>query len=200
MTTVIGICGAANAGKGTVASLFPNRIEISFADPLYAMLSAMTGHGVERLKDRRFKEEVVPWLGKSPRQLLQTLGTEWGRGMVRDDVWIVIGRRKIAGAIARLETLSSPSYVVIPDVRFDNEAQVIRDEFGGVVWEVVRPGAETCVSHSSEAGISRHLIDRTIRNDGSLAALEAAVRGSLNATLKDIRGSISSDRRTGCAP
>lgn len=192
---VVGITGAAGAGKGTVASMLGWH-EVSFADPLYDMISVMTGYSVEQLKDRQFKEQVIPWLGKSPRQLLQTLGTEWGRDVVAKDVWRKIAARRIRNA--------GVSCVAIPDVRFDDEADMIHEEFGGVVWEVVRPDAPTCVGHVSEAGISRDRIDRTLVNGGSLdefrEVVQAAAAGLANATMKDImRGSERDRRIKGCA-
>lgn len=195
---VVGVTGAAGAGKGTVASMLGWH-EVSFADPLYDMISVMTGYSVEQLKDRQFKEQVIPWLGKSPRQLLQTLGTDWGRDTVAKDVWRKIGVRRIEVAYLR-----GVSCVVVPDVRFDDEADLIHDEFGGVIWEVTRPGADTCVSHVSEAGISRRLIDRTLVNGGSLdefrEVVQAAAASITNATMKDIlRGSERDRRIKGCA-
>lgn len=187
--TVIGLCGAANSGKNTVASLL-GFMEVSFADPLYRMLAEMLDVSVESLRDRTTKERVISWLGKSPRQLLQTLGTEWGRGMVADDIWVRLAMREINKTEAN---------VVVTDVRFGNEAEMLKREFGAVIWKVERPGAATCVGHSSEAGISPHLIDRIIVNGGDLACLERAVREALNATLKDTSEGQNRDRRACCA-
>jgi hypothetical protein len=106
--------------------------------------------------------------------MLQSLGTEWGRGMVHDEIWIRITMER-AG-----EHLTVGRSVVITDVRFDNEAQAIVDA-GGEVWRVTRPGwrclAEEAAAHQSEAGVSDHLITRIIDNSGSLDDL----RGELSA-------------------
>jgi hypothetical protein len=200
--TIIGLCGAANAGKNLVARLVQPDATIAFADPLYEALSVMLGIPVATLQDRVFKEQVIPWLGKSPRQMLQTLGTEWGRGMVNPGIWLILAQRRIEAAVA-----SGAKSIAITDVRFDNEAELIR-RLGGTVAQVVRPGAPTCVRHSSEGGISRHLIDATIENKGSIGDLHAAVQCLLilreaagqNATLKDITEGDYRDRRVeGCA-
>jgi len=170
---LIGLCGPAGAGKNTVADFITDSnggpfAQIAFADPLYECVSAITGLSVSRLKDRGVKEAVIPWLGKSPRQLLQTLGTEWGRGTVHPEIWIRIAMERAAQHL----TFNG---VVITDVRFDNEAQAIIDA-GGEVWKVARPGwrclADTSATHSSEAGVSDHLITRTIDNSGSLDDLK----------------------------
>ncbi len=191
---VVGITGAAGAGKGTVASMLGWH-EIALADPLYDMIAKMTGCAVEQLKDRQFKEQVIPWLGKSPRQLLQTLGTDWGRGMVSKDVWLKIAAHRIRFA----GWGEGRACIAVPDVRFDDEAEMIREEFGGVIWEASRPGAATCVGHVSEAGISRRLIDRTLVNAGTLdefrEVVQAAAASLANATMKDIAGGSNRDGR-----
>ena len=166
---LVGLCGAAGAGKNTLADFLTDSsggpfVQIAFADPLYECVSTITGLPVARLKDRDVKEAVIPWLGKSPRQLLQTLGTEWGRGTVHPEIWIRIAMER-AGKWLEFNS------VVITDVRFDNEAQAIVDA-GGEVWCVTRPGwrclVDAAAAHSSEAGVSDHLIARTIDNSGSL--------------------------------
>lgn len=166
---VIGITGRAGAGKNLAASLVPGGTVIQLADPIYDMLAVMLGVSVEQLRDREFKESPVPWVGKSPRELLQTLGTEWGRNTIRQDLWIVVARRRIAEL---LEAGRGP--VVVADVRFDNEADMIRAS-GGVIWKIFRGASPDAGGHSSEAGISPHLIDRTIFNTGTVADLRTAV-------------------------
>jgi hypothetical protein len=170
---LIGLCGAAGAGKNTVAELLTDSdgctfMQIAFADPLYECVSTITGLPAARLKDRVVKETVIPWLGKSPRQLLQTLGTEWGRGTVHPEIWVRIAMERAA------QHLTVNRCVVITDVRFDNEAQAIIDA-GGEVWRVERPGwrclAAEAATHQSEAGVGDHLVARTIDNSGSLDAL-----------------------------
>lgn len=163
---LVGLHGRANSGKDTVAALLPATRSIGFADPLYGALSAILDVDVETLKDRDFKEAEIPWVGKSPRQMLQSMGTAWGREMIREDIWLLIARRRIE---------AGGSFVVVRDVRFDNEAEMILG-MGGEVWEIDRPGAETCVPHASEGGISRDLVSRVIRNTGTLRDLADAVR------------------------
>ncbi len=167
---LIGLSGAAGSGKNTVAELLGFR-QTAFATPLYKMLAALTGLPVRDLQNRATKETPIGWLGKSPRELLQTLGTEWGRNLVAEDVWVRATLQEIAPWLAAGER------VAITDVRFDNEAAAVRTA-GGRVVRVVRPShgclASDAARHSSEAGISSHLIDAWIENTGSLDALKAA--------------------------
>jgi len=165
---IIGIAGRAGAGKNTVADMIPGAAVFGFADPLYEGLAAMLGVPEDMLRSRRNKETPLAWLGKSSRELMQTLGTEWGRGMVAEDIWLRIAKR-------RIETYGGT--IVFSDVRFDNEAEWIRNQ-GGEVWLVER-GQEARHTHSSEAGISHHLIDRVIDNRGPLEQTRMLVEMAL---------------------
>ena len=143
---------------------------MAFADPIYSMLSAMTGMSVDELKDRDAKEEPIEWLSRSPRFLLVTLGTEWGRDVVHPDLWVRIAARRLDALEARgIET------VVVSGVRFVNEVDLIHSR-GGEVWRIDRPGTDRMSGgHRSEYGLSASLVDRVILNDGTRDDLRAAV-------------------------
>ena len=167
---LIGLCGPAGAGKNTVAELLIDSDrcsfhQMAFADPLYECISVITGISVAGLQKRDVKEAVIPWLGKSPRQMLQSLGTEWGRDSIHPEIWVRIAMER---AVPHLATGRG---VVVTDVRFDNEAQAII-KAGGEVWKVTRAGWQcldaSTAAHQSEAGVSERLIARTIDNSGSL--------------------------------
>lgn len=169
---IIGLCGAAGSGKTTVGDLIcglADATQIAFADPIYDAVSAITGLSRRQLADRSLKEQPIEWLGRSPRELLQTLGTEWGRNIVHDEIWIRRAMKRASEA---------RGLVVITDVRFDNEADAIH-RAGGDVWQVRRPGAGIPGGHSSEAGVSDHLIDLRIDNHGTVCDLAAAVYAAL---------------------
>ena len=167
---IIGLCGAAGSGKNAAAYHLCRRYaakQYAFADPLYAAVSVITGLSVLELQDRGRKERPLEWLGASPRRLLQTIGTEWGREMIHPMIWIMATLRRIDS--------SESLYHVITDVRFENEAEAIHER-GGVVWRIVRPGAGLRGDdggHSSEAGLPDSCVDDEVLNDGDLAVLDA---------------------------
>jgi hypothetical protein len=81
---VIGIAGRARAGKSTAAELLlrigAGRYLYSFADPIRAMLKAGLDIDLDSPYWQMRKEDPLSdFGGHSPRSLMQTLGTEWGR-------------------------------------------------------------------------------------------------------------------------
>lgn len=140
---LIGLHGAAGCGKDTVAEILCATQEfrsVSFAEPLIDMLVAGFRVSKSYFTDRNLKEIQIPELcGKSPRQLMQTLGTEWGRNYVDCDVWVKIADRKID--YLRKLAAAGNAYIegiVATDVRFQNEYDYIRNH-GGTIWHIHRP-------------------------------------------------------------
>lgn len=168
---LIGIAGKARSGKDTVAAMLAARgfERYAFAQPLKQGVRAMFGLA-EAHTDGEWKEDVLPWLGRSPRYLMQTLGTEWGRQLVAEDVWLRLADQRWKNC-----QLGMARGLVISDVRFDNEAEWVRD-LGGEVWHIMRHRAEAVQAHASEAGVFYDPCrDQLISNDGSLSDLERAV-------------------------
>ncbi len=158
MARLIGLTGPARCGKSTVASILEGAgfVSYAFADPIKDGLAAML-HGLgdevaEHLEDHDHKETEIDGLGVSPRYLMQTLGTEWGRERVRADLWVLT----LAARIARDRRADWIPDICIADVRFANEAKWVLSQPGGEVWRLVRPGFENRVRpHESEAGEPR---------------------------------------------
>lgn len=171
---VIGLTGDIGAGKDTVAGflLHSKGLDVlSFADPLYEMAAIVTRLPKVDLKDRAVKDHVIPHLGVSPRTILQTLGTEWGRNYLMKDIWIKHIDHRMGRRVALDEIVGQPTLgFVIPDVRFQNEVDYIH-HLGGEVWRIDRLDNPHKVSteHSSESGV--HGIDRIIFNNGDLDTL-----------------------------
>lgn len=165
---LIAIAGPAGVGKSTVAqalcelgrsSGLPTFNRLRFAGPLKDMLIAL---GLTRNQvDGDEKETSCELLcGNTPRDAMRTLGTEWGRGMIGEDVWVRAAMRHVQGR------LYSGYSVVIDDCRFNNEAEAVH-EMGGVVVLLTRSGVQSSSTHASEAGIRSSLIDFPVANDGT---------------------------------
>jgi len=165
---IIGLTGAAFAGKDT-AGLYLAKAHhfavFAFADPIRDGLRAMLD-----LTDNDFrpenKEKVIAWVGKSPRQLMQSLGTEWGRDGIDQAIWTKHMAQRIAMAN------KSGDDVVITDVRFKTEAALI-NRMGGEVWRVLRPNSETTEhrGHRSEIEGKEISHDRILMNNGTVEEL-----------------------------
>ncbi|WP_441295042.1 hypothetical protein [Luteibacter sp. 9135] len=61
--------------------------------------------------------------------------------------------------------------VVFSDVRFENEAQMIRST-GGTIVHIERSGAEAVSAHASEQGVAQQSDDLRFDNSGALGAMQ----------------------------
>lgn len=177
MSLLIGLTGNARTGKTTTAqhlSLEHGFECYAFADPMRDALMAMFQLSPEDFEGDA-KEQPVDWLGRSPRQLMQLLGTEWGRHMISANLWVEVAEQHL-NAIANA-TFPTPSFV-ISDVRFENEADFIRRR-GGVIVHLLRFEAPKVNAHVSEAGVSLHKDDLVLMNNGDLAGLYSQIEGLL---------------------
>ena len=154
---LIGIAGKARSGKDTAAQYLLNILgadwySASFADPMKEMLNVIgvdTGDG--------FKDLPVNQYGVSTRHMLQTLGTEWGRNLIDSNFWVDV-----------FANMNAYQCVIVPDVRFENEAELIR-EFGVLICIEGRGGIEG--GHISERKLQYDDRDIYIDNRGSLSEL-----------------------------
>ena len=107
----------------------------------------------------------------SPRHMMQTLGTDWGRNMVHQNLWVDVTRARLARYVR------ADADVVIDDCRFPNEAEMILgdDRWKGSVIQVVRPGVEATLQHASEGALKGFPFTATIVNDGSMFDLRVKV-------------------------
>jgi hypothetical protein len=169
---VIAFAGAAGSGKDTAADYlvkYYGYARCAFAEPLKAALNAMFGWTMEQWNDREWKESVIPDIGKSPRQMAQTLGTEWGRELVNRDLWLKLAYRKLEQAHN-----SGVAGIVFTDCRFPNEAQFVI-ECGGSVLHISRPALRAVSSHVSEQTLPSNLVTDAVLNDGGIIDLWSKV-------------------------
>lgn len=160
MNTIIGIAGRAGSGKDTVADRMVQDHafrKMSMARPLKDGMAAM---GFPEPANRDDKERLIPGFTFTWRQAAQKLGTEWGRGL-DGEIWTKVMERILL-------TLSGP--VVISDIRFDNEADMIRG-MGGKILHLSGRQADLggAAAHASEAGVTvLPSQDAMIDNSGDL--------------------------------
>lgn len=168
---IIGITGRKRSGKTTLAtalaaSLSPPAAILAFADPLRSMLyrldpfvlhatdpgivaplsRVIDAYGWEGVKDSPYGPEV--------RRLLQRLGTD----AVRTEdphFWVhSLDERRFA--------LPPHTHVIIPDVRFHNEAA-----YCDYVFRVDRPSDGPSADHHISEDVDTLPADTVITNDGT---------------------------------
>ena len=220
---LIGLVGEPGVGKDEAALGLASLgyVRVSLADPLREALLALNPTiragfftGYAPLADY---VRIEGW-GKAKklpevRRLLQRMGTEAGRGIHGEDCWVEIARKRI---------LSQTSSVVVTDVRFPNEAAMIRD-LGGRLVRIRRPGVACVNNHASElhydeiecddtwvnsttADLWRANVRRWVRawmptNEGEHGRTEAAESPADTQgreTTPDARPTLATARRVGC--
>jgi len=174
---LIGLTGLARAGKDSVADLLQAKhgfVKYAFAKPLKDGVKVMFGLTDDHVYGH-LKEVIHPLYGVSPRQMMQWAGTEFGRSLVNPNCWII-------RAGQAYDILEHDAYgMVISDVRFENEADFIRQR-GGMIVHISRKAADAIkMDHASEGGVVPMTGDWFIDNNGSIDELEFKVDALLNA-------------------
>lgn len=181
----IGFCGPAGAGKSTAAWRLVQRwrfTRVRFAGPLKAMMLAL-GLDPEQV-DGGLKEVPTPLLcGRTPRQAMQWLGTEWGRDLIGESLWIAAWQAAVERVPLQKPWRDRANLIVADDVRFANEAAAIRDR-GGLVVRIERHGAGS-MSGGEHASERREFApDMVVQNSAELAAFHAEI-DALAISLRD---------------
>ncbi|MEM7706588.1 MAG: hypothetical protein AAF358_13600 [Pseudomonadota bacterium] len=172
---LIGITGKARSGKDTVAAYLAQRHgfrHLSFAGPLKAACAAALGIDLDTFLSLP-KEELIEGRSFSPRVMMQRMGTEGFRHQLDDRFWLDTMELHLACYVP-----ASATGVVISDVRFDNEADWIRER-GGEVWHLYRPDAASVAAHASELGVRFAAGDTEIQNSRTVEALYEAADACL---------------------
>jgi hypothetical protein len=134
----IGLSGLAQSGKTTAANYLEKHYGYTrqhIAEPLRAMLRTllhrfgMKDAEIDRYLTGDLKEEIIPCLGVTSRWAQISLGTEWGREQIGDDLWA----RLWAHEASRFSAPMNDS------VRFPNEETAIRN-MGGATILIRREG------------------------------------------------------------
>lgn len=174
---LIGIHGLAGSGKDTSARFMADHAAsglglpcrtYAFAEPIKLMLSVGLGIPLDNFHDRDIKEAPSIY-GPTHRELMTIIGTDAVRNMINKDAW---------GIRAQIEIdkhKDERGVMFVTDVRFENEADLIRGA-NGVVVHIQRPGLVGS-GHESEAGVKAQDGDYVIVNDGGLDELRSKSRG-----------------------
>ena len=166
--TVIGITGKMMSGKDTLANFLHFAFSDSritwFAYPMKQMMIDYFGFTKKDLYDSESKKEFNSFWGMTNREALQKIGTDCFRNNFHKDTWL---------KTMEVNIIQDPKpLIIIPDVRFPNEAQLI-NSLGGVVIKLNRPNniTENYTQHVSETSIDHINADVTIQNDADLVTL-----------------------------
>lgn len=172
--TLIGLAGNIGSGKSAAAGMIPGAHHVQWADPIYRGLAAMLDIPEDVLRDPAAKGDALSHatLNVVPRNLLRTLGTEWGRELVHPDIWV----RLTVARIAKVHACTGRDVFAICGTRFANEMTTVRDN-GGEVWWIDRPGTEQG-PHTSDRTLVREQCDRVLVNDGTMDQLRQRVLGA----------------------
>jgi len=204
---IVAFSGKRGSGKDAAADVLAREFgfaRVALAEPLKTFLTTVLGLPDDDLRvwgPSGMREETIPSVGRSVREMLQTLGTEWGRESVHPDLWIdCLLRRCASYERESLDVLRAGGSVfddakrmgryhdrfVVTDVRFPNEVRRLRER-GGVVVRLRRPSAEQSDAaslHASETALDAmpdDAFDRVVMNDGTLDDLAERVRCAVGA-------------------
>jgi hypothetical protein len=172
MIKLIGLTGKARSGKDTIGD-YLNTLgyqPYAMAKPIKEACRAIFNWDDEHLYGD-LKEVLDPLYEITPREAMQKLGTEFGRDMINARLWELRASSEI----------SDSNYLVITDIRYDNEARLVLNH-GGIVIHVERENRDEIkgvANHPSEHGVSPNLITTTITNNGTLDALYHKVVNAL---------------------
>lgn len=175
LPNLIGISGALNSGKDSVAKIMlellweKDRLPIwkikKFAEYLKDMCLGLCQ--VPDFEHREYKNRLCDEWGMTGREVLQTVGSLF-RDHFDKDVWVKLLFRGF---------YPDDEYCkwIISDLRYANEFDAIKSR-GGICIRVDRPNLPEDLSHTSETEWRNLTFDYAISNDGTLDDLREKVK------------------------
>lgn len=161
---IIAFTGYKKSGKDAAAIALRQLLtpswskQINFADALKSEVAGAYGVSVAYINEHK----------DNFRLILQGHGTDYRRKLHGDNYWIL----KWLERVNKLDTI--PDYLLCTDVRFINEAAVIR-ELEGTIIRIERPGLAPD-NHASETEQREIHADFTVHNDGTVEDLKAKLK------------------------
>lgn len=169
---LIGIIGQKRVGKDTMADYIIknyNYTKKSLADPLKDACKSIFLLSNEQLYGDKKEIPDSRWNNTTPRQLLQIVGTQLFRedlnkyipelNNLQNTIWIHNFELWYAN--------NKHNKVVIPDIRFKDEAKMIKDN-GGVLIKITRGEFNTSDLHKSEQELEEIVADAYIFNNSTI--------------------------------
>ena len=160
---ILGITGKMFSGKDTVAEFihfaFRNSRITSFAYPMKQMMIDYFGFTYDDLYTVEGKNRYNEFWGMTNREALQKIGTECFRNNFHVDTWLKTMEVNIRNDLTPI--------IIIPDVRFLNEAELIH-ALGGSILKIVRDDVvrdPNQMTHASETMIDQIPYDMLLVND-----------------------------------
>lgn len=182
---ILGFAGKARSGKDSAANVtLKHGFErFAFADALKKAAAEMFDLPVEHFYASSLKDTVVEYWNMTPREMMLKLGTDAAHPIFGKDVWV----RRL-----HLDVMKSKvKRISITDVRFEHEADYVRNN-GGHIVHIERDNTPTVSGsgHVAEAGIERKRGDFILVNDGTLIDLEFSmlqILGDLEFSVEGVR-------------
>jgi hypothetical protein len=135
-----------------------------FAAPLKDMLVPLfdaLGLNPTDCLEGKLKEQPLAELGgHSPRRVIQTLGTEWGRHTIDESLWVRIALNRIL-----MDNKYGGWPIVVDDLRLPNEYDALAALPNCTLVKIVRPGEKPYQTHGSEGLLEDRQFDYTIINN-----------------------------------
>lgn len=117
---IIGIIGKKGHGKDTIADYLVQKYDfhkLTYAEPIKKICKDIFSLSNEQLTNHDLKETIDPRWKKSPREIMQLIGTDLFRKTFSDNIWVDILSEK-----AKLLLLEG-KHIVISDIRHSNELE-----------------------------------------------------------------------------
>lgn len=117
---IIGIFGKKGHGKDTIADYLVETYQfhkLTYAEPIKKICKDIFSLTNDQLINHDLKERVDPRWGKSPREIMQLIGTDLFRKTFSDNIWVNILREKAK------QLLLEGKNLVISDIRHKNELE-----------------------------------------------------------------------------
>lgn len=123
MKIIIGLFGKKGSGKDTFADYMVEKYgfqKVSFAEPLKKICKELFLLSDDQINVPELKETVLPNWNLSPRQILQKVGTDLFRQHFSKTFWTDLMKN-------RLEQFSENEKIIITDIRFQNEHNLVQN-------------------------------------------------------------------------